>query len=187
MQSLHYGDPQSNHAVTTASLTDPGSHDNTMMALSLPIKPSQHPRGPQPTSRSITTLWWSMSNYCCHHKQPVGSKHMHVANTASGWSSDSPCIYPSHPMIIRLARHHSLLMVFRLSLQTSQSSWWSSDSAKRYYSYPNGKKPTVLIFHSPWWSTGISRNMTIIFLKSSIHFIIKSTRCYCNNTIYEYI
>ena len=110
MQLQRYGFPRPNYVVTTASYTNLGSHNNTLMVPGLPLKPSQHSRGPQQASRSITTFWWSSPNHCCHHNPPVGSKQV---------ASDSPFRYPSHlggPQTSNT--YHSHLMVLRLSIQT---------------------------------------------------------------------
>ena len=143
------------------------------MILSLPLKPSQHPRGPQQTSRSITALLWSSTNHYCHHNQPVGCKHMHVASTASLWSPDSPFRYPSRPGGPQTCNiHHSHLMILRIP----HSSWWFSDSANRYHSYPNIQKSlpiniafTVVVHRNIKYCR--FRNFCVIFISGFFFFI----------------
>ena len=64
VQLQRYGYPRPTYVVTTISYTNLGSHKNTLMALIIPLKPSQHSRRPldvlsQPLDPS--------QHFCGHH------------------------------------------------------------------------------------------------------------------------
>ena len=96
-----------------------------------------HPGGPQyitihiPVSLVVLrlslyasqSLWWYSEYPCTHHSLPGGTQTIpHTHHSLPGGTQTIPILITVSLVVVRLSHtHHSLLVVLRLSLQTSQS------------------------------------------------------------------